>query len=40
VVQQHALGDIYRAVPIEVAHLGSQVGVMGAIALVLYQHIA
>lgn len=34
VVQQHALADVYRSVPIEVAHLGKQVGVLGAAALV------
>jgi glucokinase len=34
VVQQHALADVYRSVPIEVAHLGPQVGVLGAAALV------
>jgi glucokinase len=34
IVQQHALADVYRSVPIETAHLGAQVGVLGAVALV------
>jgi glucokinase len=38
VVQQHALVDIYRAVPIEVAHLGDRVGRLGAVALIFSQH--
>jgi glucokinase len=38
VVQQHVIDALYRAVPIEVAHLGEQVGVLGAAALMFYQH--
>jgi glucokinase len=38
IVQQHTIADVYRAVPIEVTHLGERVGVLGAAALVVYQH--
>jgi glucokinase len=37
VVQERAIADVYREVPIEVATLGDQVGVLGAVALLLYQ---
>ncbi len=37
VVQERVLADVYRQVPIQVATLGEQVGVLGAVALVLYQ---
>ncbi len=37
VVQERVLADVYRQVPIQVAALGDQVGVLGAVALVLYQ---
>jgi glucokinase len=38
VVQERAIADVYRNVPIEVATLGNDVGVLGAAALVLYEH--
>jgi glucokinase len=38
VIQQHAIADIYHSVPIEVTHLGEQVGVIGAAALAFYEH--
>lgn len=38
VVQQYVIADLYRSVPIELAHLGEQVGVLGAAALMLYRH--
>ncbi len=37
VVQERAIADVYREVPINVATLGDQVGVLGAVALLLYQ---
>lgn len=38
VVHERVLADIYRDVPIELAHLGDQVGVLGAAALILHKH--
>lgn len=35
VVQEHVIADIYTHVPIEVAHLGNRVGLLGAVALIL-----
>lgn len=40
VVQQRVIADVYRSVPIEVAALGEQVGLLGAAALVFYQDLA
>jgi len=37
VVKERAIAQVYREVPIEVAQLGDKVGVLGAIALLLYQ---
>lgn len=37
VVQERVIDDLYRSVPIEVAALGDQAGVLGAVALFLYQ---
>lgn len=37
VVKQRTIAQVYRDVPIEVAQLGDQVGVLGAVALLLYQ---
>ncbi len=36
IVQQYAVANVYRSVPIEVAHLGAQVGTLGAAALMWY----
>ncbi len=36
VAREYAISEIYRQVPIQVAHLGEQVGVLGAAALVYY----
>lgn len=38
VVQAEVLADVYREVPIRLAALGDHVGVLGAAALILYQH--
>lgn len=38
VVQARVIADVYREVPIEVALLGDRVGVLGAVALLLYQY--
>lgn len=38
VVREHVLADIYRSVPIELARLGNNVGMVGAAALVLYKN--
>lgn len=35
VVHERVISDVYRSVPIEVAHLGDRVGMLGAVALVL-----
>jgi glucokinase len=35
VVQEHVIADVYRSVPIEISHLGSRVGMLGAIGLLL-----
>lgn len=37
-VHTHVVADLYRAVPIELAHLGEQAGVLGAAALVFYRY--
>lgn len=37
IVQAQVIADVYRGVPIEVAALGGDVGLLGAAALVLYQ---
>jgi len=37
VVQERVIADVYRSVPIEVAHLGNKVGVLGAVALLLVE---
>lgn len=37
VVKERAIAQVYREVPIEVARLGDQAGVLGAVALLLYQ---
>lgn len=37
VVQSRVIDDLYRSVPIEVAHLGEQVGLLGAAALLLVE---
>lgn len=37
VVKERAIAQVYREVPIEVAQLGDQVGVLGAVALLLYK---
>lgn len=38
IVQRYTISDIYRAVPIEVTHLGNQAGVLGAAALMFYHY--
>lgn len=38
VVKERAISDVYHSVPIEIASLGDQVGVLGAVALLLYKH--
>jgi|HigsolmetaAR202D_1030399.scaffolds.fasta_scaffold00047_19 glucokinase len=37
VVKERAIAQVYREVPIDVAQLGDQVGVLGAVALLLYE---
>jgi glucokinase len=37
VVQERVIADIYREVPIEVAHLGNQVGMLGAASLIMHK---
>jgi glucokinase len=40
VIRQRAIAQVYREVPIAVAQLGDRVGVLGAVALLLYQRAA